>query len=83
MAITTNAILFYRGRFQAYVAELARSIRTLGLRVTYDREILDGGTDFNPEAVPMGAQQSLASQRSPLPRAQKFNSYCALGWTIR
>ena len=42
MAKTTDVLLCYRGRFQPYVHALVQALRRQGLRVTYDRELLDG-----------------------------------------
>jgi hypothetical protein len=37
-----EVLLCYRGRFSAYISELLEQLRTLGIRVTYDSEILAG-----------------------------------------
>ena len=50
MLKTTDVLLCYRGRFQGYVRALAQALRSLGLRVTYDREILAGGSGLDPQA---------------------------------
>ena len=37
-----EVLLCYRGRFSAYISELLEQLRTIGIRVTYDSEILAG-----------------------------------------
>ena len=46
-----EVLLCYRGRFSNYISELLKQLRTLGIRVTYDSEILSRETSFGPATV--------------------------------
>ena len=46
-----EVLLCYRGRFSTYTTELLEQLRELGIRVTYDSEILAGGVSADSSAA--------------------------------
>lgn len=51
LAPATDVLLCYRGRYRDQVAALAMGLRAQGLKVTYDREILDPPVDAPDKAA--------------------------------
>jgi len=72
MEKSTEVLLCYRGRFNKFVTALAEELRKLGVRVTYDCEILADSSGFNEESeiewhtLVGGESQDDTTWRAPL-----------------
>lgn len=88
MEKTTDVLLCYRGHFKKYVTGLLKELRKLGLRVTYDEEILADRSRFDEEAevdwVKLGdSPQEDTKWRAPLWTAVKSAETVAFALDIQ